>query len=44
MMHLKPKLWYHDLSSETESKALAFSAINPKRQAQMKLTDIVSPK
>ena len=44
MMHLKHKLWYHDLSSETESKAPASSAINPKRQAQMKLTDIVGQK
>ena len=43
-MHLKRKLWYHDLSSKTESKAPTSSAINPKRQAQMKLTDIVGPK
>ena len=44
MMHLKCKLWYHNLSFETESKAPASSVINPKRQAQMKLTDIVGPK
>ena len=37
MMQLKRKLWYHDLSSETKSKAPASSAINPKRQAQVKL-------
>ena len=44
MMHLKRKLLYHDLSSENESKAPASSAINPKRQPQMKLTDIIGPK
>ena len=44
MMHLKRKLWYHDRSSETERKAPASSAINPKRQAQVKLTNIVGPK
>ena len=37
MMHLKRTFWYHDLSFETESKAPASSAINPKRQAWMKL-------
>ena len=35
MMRLKRKLWYHDLSSETKSKAPASSAIHPKRQAQV---------
>ena len=44
MMHLKRKLWYHNCWSETESKAPASSEINPKRQAQVKLTDIVGSK
>ena len=44
MMHLKRKHRYHDLSSETESKAPASPAINPNRQAQTKLTEIVGPK
>ena len=44
MTHLRRKYGYHDLSSETESKAPASTAIKPERQAQMKLTDIVGPK
>ena len=37
MTHLRGKYGYHDLSSKTESKAPASTAIKPKRQAQMKL-------
>ena len=44
MSHLRCKHGYHDLSSETESKVPASSVINQKRQAQMKLSDIVGPK